>query len=582
MTAAFASPDITPKPVDEQLVVNGRYKIPDPVTGKSRMWTRATTFAKTMADNYHLDLWKQRNVACGLVLSPDLYALVGAAMPADMADQTSEERSKLNDLCRDASKAAGSAKGSNLGTALHSFTDAVDSGRRAHIPAPWNADVAAYQATMRLHDIGIDPQWVEKVITCDRYNVAGKFDRILNYKGRPTIGDLKTAKSLDLGWGEIAIQLALYAHADTIFDPGTGTHRPMPEVDHDVALVMHLPVGKAECVIYKVDIAAGWEAAELAAGVRNWRKRSDLAQQINAITKTDDAPVHISTPLAAVVDNLVVVADPFEGLPTADGDRADLTKKRDWLLERRAVLIDIPGGREALARNWPAGVPTLVATDTHTGGQLLQIQNALSAAEAEVLAPFPEHEDPTDPAVMAVANDDPRVVDLIDRLKKLPPDLLAAVESLTKKAQVPSLSRGRLTEAHLQVVEPLVAAAETEYAPRATRISNALAVAAERAVSEQALLAVLGVDSVRRIHGPLVGHLDTLADAVGLNLLVERDGVIVVDTPASILGAEPYRDSRKAVLDAGREIARTHGFESPKDSDACLSHPLIAAYLAAM
>ena len=58
----------------------------------------------------------------------------------------------------------------------------------------------------------------------------------------------------------------------------------MDPVDQQHGIVMHLPVGKGECTLYEVDIAAGWEAVQLAVDVRAWRKRRDLAQQIPAIT----------------------------------------------------------------------------------------------------------------------------------------------------------------------------------------------------------------------------------------------------------------------------------------------------------
>lgn len=613
MTLQLASLDA---PSAKPEIVNGRYKIPDPITGKSRMWTRATTFAKSMADEYHLTRWKLRMTATGLVVRKDLYAAVASSLPKDPDFPTKDEKARLNDLCDDAMDAAGSAKGSNLGTALHDFTDAVDSGRTMVIPPPWDADIAAYRAVMEASDYTILPQHIEQVVTVPSLSVAGKFDRILGYAELLRIGDLKTAKGLDLGWGEIAIQLALYAHAETIFDPATQTHHEMPAVDQDVALVMHLPVGQATCKLYEVDIAAGWEAAQLALGVRNWRKRSDLAQQINLLAGD---PAHISQPLAVVTSTISSFSpDPFAGLPGDDGrpqtdrtstdpafdptcQRCDLARhtchgcgadlghgievcakcKRAWLLERREAVIAIEGGREALAANWPAGVPFLMATEDHTLDQLEQIQRALTVAEGLVVAPLPD-DDPTDPRINVVAKDDPRVADVVARLKLLPPDLLAAVEAGGKKAKLPNFSRGPITEAHLGAVTELLAAAETEYAPRATQISNALALAAEHGVSEAALCAVLGVRSARHIHGFHLQLLDDLADAINHpdRVVVERDGALVVDQPASLLAA--YGNDRSRLWRAGQQAAKANGMESPKDSDAVLAHPLLAAVLLAV
>jgi hypothetical protein len=63
---------------------------------------------------------------------------------------------------------------------------------------------------------------------------------------------------------------------------GTG-YQPMPEVSHDKALVIHLPAGQARCELHWVDIAAGWQAAQLAAAVRTWRGNRDLTQPYTAL-----------------------------------------------------------------------------------------------------------------------------------------------------------------------------------------------------------------------------------------------------------------------------------------------------------
>lgn len=588
-----------PQAADVKLIVNGRYQIPDPVTGKSKLWTRATTFAKTIADEFHLQRWNQRMLAIGLVLRQDLYAAVAAAMPADVGDQTKEERERLNGLCRDAMNAAGSAKGSNLGSALHTFTDAVDSGRQIIIPAPWDRDVSAYRTAMDAHEIGVDPRFVEQIITVPSLGVAGKFDRILTWQGRRPIGDLKTAKSLDLGWGEIAIQLALYAHAETIYTPGPegapGVHQPMPKVDQERALVMHLPVGQGECFLYEVDIAAGWEAAQLVLGVRGWRRRRDLAQQINAITRAPEPPpapvaetaapargepTQIGAPLDRVVASLAPAPDAFAGLPDDDGNpRPDRAVKWEWLKGRRDTLCTVPDGRERLAARWPAGVPTFTQSSDHTLDQLEVIRQVLTTVEAEVRAPFAEP-DPTDPANVVVANDDPRLLELVRRGMALPPDLEQSVFAAARHEKVPRLSTGRITQAHLAIVRRLITQAENEARPRRERISNAVTVTGERGVTPKSLCEVLGAADLDHLHGPALQLLDDLADAVLSGLLAERDGALIVDRPADLLAA--YGDDRGRLWRAGQHAAKANGWEIPKDSDAVLAHPLLAAVLAAV
>lgn len=246
----------------------GRYLLPDPNTGKERPWTRATTLASTLADTYGLTQWQMRMVAKGLGMRPDLLALAAAAHVDDKAT--------LNRVANDAKEAAGSSAGANAGTALHSFTEAVDRGEDPQVPDPWAGDIAAYRRTLEASGVTTRPEWIERITVVPEYGVAGTFDRILILPdGRQVIGDVKTGKDLSYSWSEIAIQLALYAHATHMW--GGQAWESMPIVDPNEAVVIWLPVGRGECTLWTVDIAAGWEMAAVAHRVRAWRSRKDLA-----------------------------------------------------------------------------------------------------------------------------------------------------------------------------------------------------------------------------------------------------------------------------------------------------------------
>jgi hypothetical protein len=296
------------------------------------------------------------------------------------------------------------------------------------------------------------------------------------------------------------------------------------------------------------------------------------------------APAPIFQPLAKVIAALQP-ADPFAGLPDTNGrPQPDRAAKRAWLVERRDALVTIAGGRDQLAARWPvidgAPVPTFTQSSEQTLTQLKLIQRAITDAENAVRAPWPERDDPTDPANIVVPNDDPRVLALVARGRALPPDLEQSVFAAARHEKVPRLSIGRITEAHIAIIEGLVSAAEAEWAPRQERITNAFGLAASYDISEQALCKALGVPSPLNLHGDLLGLLDMVADTICLpdRILVDRDGVLVVDQPAAVLAA--YGDDRRRVWAAGREAAKRLGIESPKDSDAVLNHPLLAAALA--
>lgn len=287
----------------------GRYLLPHPVTGQQGSWTRATTLAKTISDTYTLSEWSQRNVLKGAALRPDLVAL---AANKDIR----RDKDALNKLCEQAKDAAGSKVAANLGTAVHSFTEAVDRGQPVSIPAAHADDVAAYSASLEAYGLEPVPELIEFTVCLTQHaepgrygvlGVAGTSDRCyratrnleLYIDGRTVslkageyvIGDVKTGHSLDYGWQEIAIQLALYAHGlneSGYYDrQGKRWIRPEFAVRTDVGIIAHLPVDKeprsagearkAPCTLYAVDLESGWKAAGLCAVVRRWRKVRNLS-----------------------------------------------------------------------------------------------------------------------------------------------------------------------------------------------------------------------------------------------------------------------------------------------------------------
>lgn len=270
---ALAAPAPRPEPKRDRW---GRYLIPDPVTGKERSWTRATTWAATVADTFGLTQWELRMAAIGLARRQDLLVGVAAVLDPDSPDG----KRKLNKLVDQAKDAAHAGARATIGTALHSFVEAIDGGREVQVPAPFDRDIDAYRRAMV--PIKVSPNYLEKICVVRELGVAGTMDRVVRLPASrlPMIGDVKTGRDLSYSWTEIAIQLALYAHADTVYDPTRERHGRMLPVDQERALVIHLPASEARCQLYIVDIAAGWEMALTCGKVRDWRKRKDLAQPL--------------------------------------------------------------------------------------------------------------------------------------------------------------------------------------------------------------------------------------------------------------------------------------------------------------
>lgn len=260
----------------------GRYLLPGPGGGKEQAWTRATTFAKSISDSFGLTNWQLRMAVKGVAARPDLYALAASA-PVD-------DKATLDRVAKDAKEAAAASSGANLGTAIHTFTERLDSGEQVTVPAQWAADVESYRDALAAARVEAVPAWIERIVVVPRYRVAGTLDRIVRLAdGRLAIADLKTGKDLSYGWLEIAIQLALYANAEAMWDPAADRYVDMPPVDRNEALVMHTPVGQGRTTLHRVDIVAGWEAADLVGQVRQWRTRRDLATAWPAASGADAA-----------------------------------------------------------------------------------------------------------------------------------------------------------------------------------------------------------------------------------------------------------------------------------------------------
>jgi len=258
----------------------GRYIIPDPETGEEREWTRATTLAGVLPDRFHLERWGERMVVLGLSKAEDLYLLA----------QTTkyEDKDRLNKIARDAKDRAASGSRANVGTALHSFTEMVDAGEPLTVvPSMYRKDVSSYRNA--IDQLGGKILAMETIVVNPIVGVAGTFDRVIqtNMYKKPVIMDIKTGNTVHFGFLEYAVQLSVYANATHQFDTETGEVHPIEyDVDKSVGLLFHMPAGSGKTEVYDLDLTRGWEAAQLAVGVREARAWRDLGNKID----TSDYP----------------------------------------------------------------------------------------------------------------------------------------------------------------------------------------------------------------------------------------------------------------------------------------------------
>ena len=238
----------------------GRPIITPPDGGKPVAYTRVSTLAKTLDDQSGLMLWKQRQTILGVAKRADLYTLAKSA---------NGDKQTLNDVAKQAMDAADSSAAANTGTALHSFTEAIDLGHDIDAPSEYAADLAAYANATKPLTVVL----AERFCVNDVLQTAGSFDRLVRLpNGQTCIADLKTGKDAPRYAHSTAAQVATYANS-LLYDPLTGARTELPgPLNLDIGLLIHLPIGAGECTIYKLDLAFGFQWAQVATEVRAWRK----------------------------------------------------------------------------------------------------------------------------------------------------------------------------------------------------------------------------------------------------------------------------------------------------------------------
>jgi hypothetical protein len=242
----------------------GRPLITPPAGGEAVAYTRISTLCKALDDGHGLGVWKARMTALGVARRPGLLAMA-AVLTSDDRD-----KSALGDVVDEAMEAAGANDARNYGSAMHRLTEIADGGGDlSNIPAPMLAELDAYmQATADLEVVGM-----ESFVVNDAAQAAGTYDRLMRSPdGKVRVADLKTGKDTHKYAFSVAVQCGLYANA-MAYDLATGTRTPIPGVDLDTALLIHMPAGTGTCTVYELDIRGAMAAAMVANTIREWRKQ---------------------------------------------------------------------------------------------------------------------------------------------------------------------------------------------------------------------------------------------------------------------------------------------------------------------
>lgn len=246
----------------------GRPLIIPPEGGDPVPYTRVSTFAKTIEDQYGLMLWKLRYVAVGFGRREDLAAL---AATFDPEPDTDEDKAALDLLIDRAFDSVGGHAKADWGTAVHRFTEP---GMKAEPPLRMAGDCDAYFEALKAESVTVCS--TERFVVNDELRVAGTFDHEYDHPlyGR-VIGDKKTG---ELRWLGFAVQLFCYA-TGRLYKPLTATEAergPLLGVSDEVGIVAHIPRGEARCELAPVNLKRGRQLAAMAWDQREARSWDDV------------------------------------------------------------------------------------------------------------------------------------------------------------------------------------------------------------------------------------------------------------------------------------------------------------------
>lgn len=274
----------------------GRYKLPSPSTGRLTAFSRATTLAETTEDHYNLNQWQIRTKVAAVLKAQQAHARRDnenisdedyryGQLFVDLVKALDEGTGRAaNKVIDEIDNLLGGRDAAELGGAVHDWLGALDMGQVLvhQIPEKFQPYALAYQAALARAGFVAVPIYVERIVINDRgeETVAGTLDRIYMCieTGELYLGDLKTSKTLEWSYLSYSIQFAVYGYATLMLKTdGTGWE-PMPEINQDMCVVVHVPSDQPErSQVVAYDLYAGGEhmitAIEVRAQRRNAAKR---------------------------------------------------------------------------------------------------------------------------------------------------------------------------------------------------------------------------------------------------------------------------------------------------------------------
>ena len=282
----------------------GRPMLFPPEGGKAVAYPRVSTMSKWLDDKGGLINWTASQAMICMARSKPIQARIAAIVARTENDAYRENREALKEMVESATRIAQAQGRADLGTAVHEFTELLDSGTLdwSYVPENLKGPLHSYQEKMSSFTV-VDS---EVFVTIDEpsrgkspIRGAGSMDRIIHH---PELGfvvaDIKTGvdePKYPLG---VTTQVSVYSRGSRYRDgrfsgspsftdgvanaDGTSWRKPLhPELNKSVGIMIHVPLptnptDRSECALYQLDLDAGWESLLLGHKVQEARRPPKL------------------------------------------------------------------------------------------------------------------------------------------------------------------------------------------------------------------------------------------------------------------------------------------------------------------
>ena len=270
-------------------------------------YTRASSLGDLLEEFSYLWKWKMRGLASGLSKRVDLVRLASSepytcGFAEDLAANRASGR-RLDEVIERALEEAGVAEKADYGTAIHARTEPgndeidIDQKQADDVASCWDLWT----------ELGVVNIGTEIFTACDELRSAGTFDHLSYVPGYGIIiTDKKTSSKVKKTYD---IQLGGYSRSD-VYDVDTDERMTLEEyvvskgwdpalINRSVGLIWWVKNGKTEARF--LDLDAGYEAAKIAAWIRDERRTLGVAKNVTSTIRQT-----VTDQRATLLDRIVV------------------------------------------------------------------------------------------------------------------------------------------------------------------------------------------------------------------------------------------------------------------------------------